>query len=70
MYRIHLKASQEWGSMWHVNLDSIHESINQEWEKKYKTIGEKLEKLVHTQTKKKPQLQRKLLSLSYQQKLT
>jgi len=30
LYRIHLKAAQEWGSMWHINLDSIHESINQE----------------------------------------
>ena len=54
LYRIHLKAAQERGSTWHVSLDSIHESINQEWEKKYKTIEEKLKKLVHTQTKKNP----------------
>jgi hypothetical protein len=51
---MHLKAAQETGSIWHVILDSKHESINQELQKKYKTIEEKLKKLVHTKTKKNP----------------
>ena len=41
LYVIHLKAAQEWGSTWYVILDSRHESINQELERKYKTMDEK-----------------------------
>jgi hypothetical protein len=37
--------------MWYTILDSIHESINQEIEKKYKAIDMKLCKLMKTQTK-------------------
>jgi hypothetical protein len=48
LYRIRLKAAHEWGNTWYTILDSIHESVNQELERKYKTIEEK--KLVHTQT--------------------
>ena len=52
MYNIHLKAAQEWGNTWYIILDSIYESINQELERKYKTVEEKNKKnLVHTQTK-------------------
>jgi archaellum component FlaF (FlaF/FlaG flagellin family) len=36
----------------YIILDSIHESINQELEKKYKTLDEKLNRLVRTQTYK------------------
>ena len=38
LYNIHLKAAQEWGNTWYIILDSIHDSINHELEKKYKTI--------------------------------
>ena len=34
-YRIHLQAAQQWDSIWCSILDSIHESINQELDKKY-----------------------------------
>jgi U3 small nucleolar ribonucleoprotein component len=51
LYNIHLEAAQEWGNTWYIILDSIHESINQELERKYKTIDMKLKKLVHTQTR-------------------
>jgi len=51
LYSIHLKAAQEWGRTWYFIVDCIHESINQELEKKYKPIEEKLKNLVHTQTK-------------------
>jgi hypothetical protein len=54
LYRIHLKDAQDWGSTWHVILDSIHESTNQELEKKYKTIEEKLKKTCTHPDKKKP----------------
>jgi len=32
-----LKAAQEWGNTWYTILKSIHDSINQELERKYKT---------------------------------
>jgi len=37
--------------MWYVIFYSIHDSINQEMEKHYKTIDMKLNKLIQTQTK-------------------
>jgi hypothetical protein len=51
LYNIHLEAAQEWGNTWYIILDSIHESINQELERKYKNIDMKLKKGAHTQTK-------------------
>jgi hypothetical protein len=39
---MHLKVAHEWGYTWYTILDSIHESMNQELERKYKTIEEKL----------------------------
>ena len=51
LYSIHLKAAQVWGTAWYITLDCIHESINQEFEKKYKTIEEKRKKILHNQTK-------------------
>jgi len=50
LYDIHLKAAQEWGNIWYSILDSIHDTINQESEKKYKTISTKLNQLSKTQT--------------------
>jgi hypothetical protein len=44
LYRIHLKAAHEWGNTWYTNLESVHESISQELERKYKTTEEKLKK--------------------------
>ena len=35
LYKIHLKATQEWGNTWYTILNSIHESINQELELLY-----------------------------------
>jgi hypothetical protein len=35
LYRIHLKAAQEWGNTWYTILDSIDVSINQELELLY-----------------------------------
>jgi hypothetical protein len=53
LYRIQLKSVHKLGNIWYTILDSIHKPINQELERKYKTIEEKLKKnLVHTQTKK------------------
>ena len=49
-YRIHLKAAQDWGNIWYIILDSIHNSINQQLENT--TLQKKNSKeLVHIQTK-------------------
>jgi hypothetical protein len=42
LYRTHLQAAQEWDSVWYIILDIIRESINQELEKKYMILDEKL----------------------------
>jgi hypothetical protein len=34
LYNIHLKAAQERGNTWYIILDSIHDPINHELEKK------------------------------------
>jgi hypothetical protein len=47
LYRIHLKAEQEWGNTWRTTLDSI----NRELERKYKTIEMKLQTPVRTEIK-------------------
>jgi len=41
LYYAHLKAAYEWGNSWSIIIDSVHESINNEMEKKYKTINQK-----------------------------
>jgi len=41
-----LQATEEWGSTWYIILNSNHESVNQELEKKYKILDEKLNRLV------------------------
>jgi len=65
LYRIHLRATHALGNTLYTILDSIHASINQELERKYKTIDEKIEKkIVHTQAKNR---HGKLLSSSHQQ---
>jgi len=40
-HKNHLKAAQEWGNMWYNIVDSIHDSVNHELEKKYRTIDTK-----------------------------
>jgi hypothetical protein len=50
IYKIHLKAAQEWGNMWYTILDSILEVTNHELEKKYRTTGMKFKKLEKTQS--------------------
>jgi len=38
LYKIHLKAAQEWGTMWHTILDPIIDATNHEVEKEYRNI--------------------------------
>jgi hypothetical protein len=54
LYSIHLKTAQEWGNTWYIILDSIHESINQELERKYKTIEEKIKNNLYIPRQKTP----------------
>jgi len=46
LYKIHLKAAQDWGSSWYIILGSIIDSTNLELERKYKDIDSKLNKLI------------------------
>ena len=49
LYKIHLKAAQEWGNSWYTILDSVIESTNLKLERKYKTIDAKLNKQCNSQ---------------------
>jgi len=50
LYRRHLQVAQEWGRMWHIIHESIQQKINTEMEKKYKTMDEKIKRLIQNQT--------------------
>ena len=52
LYKIHLKAAQEWVNAWYIILDSIIDSTNNEMESKYRTIDNKLSKLSKIQNQK------------------
>ena len=41
LYKIHLRAAQEWGNAWYIILDPIIDSTNNEMENKYRTIDKK-----------------------------
>jgi hypothetical protein len=51
LYRIHLKAAQEWRNTWHTILDCTHDSINQYLERKYKIIVKKTKYISTRQTR-------------------
>ena len=42
LYKIHLKAAQEWGNSWYIILHSIIDSTNLKLERKYRTTDNKL----------------------------
>jgi hypothetical protein len=65
LYRIYLKAAHEWGNPWYAILDPIHESINQELERKHKTTEEEKNWYILIQNKNRQH--GKLLSPSHQQ---
>jgi hypothetical protein len=50
LYNAHLKAAFEWGSIWETIMDSILVTVNQEANKKYKTINAKLSQLTKAWT--------------------
>ena len=52
LYTAHLKAANEWGSLWSYIQDSTHENINQEMDKKYQSLDKKIRKLVNTQNQR------------------
>jgi hypothetical protein len=45
---------KEWGNSWYFILESIYEALNHELEKKCKTPGDKLHRLVQSQKRKTP----------------
>jgi hypothetical protein len=54
LYNTHLQAAKEWGNSWHLIHQSILNTTNQESEKKYKNLDEKISRLVNVQ---KPKLE-------------
>jgi len=49
LYTAHLKAASEWGNDWELIRNSIHETLNLQFEKKYKNLDKKLSHLANTQ---------------------
>jgi hypothetical protein len=45
LYERYLKAAKEWGKMWCSIQNHINEKLNQNMEKKYKTLGLKINKM-------------------------
>jgi hypothetical protein len=41
LYKVHLKATQEWGKTWYPIEKSVNKSLNKELECKYKTMDNK-----------------------------
>jgi len=50
LYKIHLKAAQEWGNMRYTILVSSNDVVNGDLEKKYKSIDMKINKLEKKET--------------------
>jgi hypothetical protein len=49
LYEIHLQAANEWSSSWYMIQESIHETLNQECECRYKLLDDKLRKFTQIQ---------------------
>ena len=63
LYKIHLKAAQEWGNAWYIILDSIIDSTNNEIESNYRTIDNKLNELSKVQNQKNEFQKKKAIEL-------
>jgi len=46
LYEVHLEAALDWGKSRYIILESVNKMINQELERKYRILDEKLNKLV------------------------
>jgi hypothetical protein len=42
-------VANEWGNSWHIIRDSIHDTVNQQFQHRYKLLDEKLGQLTNTQ---------------------
>ena len=51
LYKIHLQVALEWGNSWNVIQESILDTVNQEFEKKYKLLDNKISRLAKAQNK-------------------
>ena len=49
LLKAHLQAASEWGSSWELIRESIHNTVNSLFEKKYKNLDEKISRLTNTQ---------------------
>jgi hypothetical protein len=52
LYTCHIQATNEWGKEWYIIHEPIQDSINLEMEKKYKTMDDKINKLIQYQMNK------------------
>ena len=52
LYNTHLQAAKEWENSWHLIQESLHNTINQEFEKKYKILDDKISRLASAQKQK------------------
>ena len=52
LYRTHLQAAQEWGKTWDIIRDNIHNSLNLEAERIYKSLDDKISRLTSLQHEK------------------
>jgi hypothetical protein len=46
VYEVYLKAALNWGKSWYIILESANKTYNQDPERKYKILDEKLNRLV------------------------
>ena len=51
LYKAHLQASAEWGTVWYIIQNSINDSTRIMMDGKYKTLKQKIEKLTEQNTK-------------------
>ena len=52
LYKVHLQTASEWGRSWELIRDNIHNTVNPQFEKKFKSIESKLTKLTTAQKTK------------------
>jgi len=50
LYKAHLQAATEWGSLWHIIQNSIADSSRTPMDRKYKTMKQKIDKLAEQNT--------------------
>ena len=45
LYKTHLQEASEWGKVWDLIRDSVHDTVDRESEKKYRLLDNKITRL-------------------------